>query len=248
MCNVHGIQNVMELDDETGYDFFGARYYASVLPSWLSVDPLADKYPGISPYAYCNWNPIKYIDPDGKKIVVGTWYGRTLAKLGFNNFEGKTIQRLQRLKSISPELNNAISSMESNKEITIKIFSTSQFPKDNPKEAARCDSWEMGVTATDGSNSSIYYQEDVGFLIDGNYSSADAILAHELGHAENNMNGTSVMYNHEEARKPDGKREDKIKGNANERKSIYYENQVRQKEGEPTRSYDYYKANNESNQ
>ena len=37
----------------------------SALPSWLSVDPLADKYPYISPYAYCNWNPVKNIDPDG---------------------------------------------------------------------------------------------------------------------------------------------------------------------------------------
>ena len=57
-----------ERDDETGYDFFGARYHASALPSWLSVDPLADKYPGISPYAYCNWNPIKYVDPDGRGV------------------------------------------------------------------------------------------------------------------------------------------------------------------------------------
>ena len=55
-----------ERDDETGYDFFGARYYASSLPLWLSVDPLADKYPYISPYAYCGWNPIKYVDPNGK--------------------------------------------------------------------------------------------------------------------------------------------------------------------------------------
>ena len=55
-----------ERDDETGYDFFGARYHASALPSWLSVDPLADKYPGISPYAYCSWDPINKIDPDGR--------------------------------------------------------------------------------------------------------------------------------------------------------------------------------------
>ncbi len=33
---------------------------------WLSPDPLLDKYPYISPYAYCNWNPINYVDPDGK--------------------------------------------------------------------------------------------------------------------------------------------------------------------------------------
>lgn len=36
---------------------------------WLSVDPLADKYPNISPYAYCGWNPINAIDPDGRD-----WY------------------------------------------------------------------------------------------------------------------------------------------------------------------------------
>lgn len=34
---------------------------------WLSVDPLADKYPNISPYAYCGWNPINAIDPDGRE-------------------------------------------------------------------------------------------------------------------------------------------------------------------------------------
>ena len=36
---------------------------------WLSVDPMADKYPSISPYAYCAWNPVKLVDPDGND-----WY------------------------------------------------------------------------------------------------------------------------------------------------------------------------------
>ena len=50
-----------------------------VMPSaygmWLSVDPLADKYPNISPYAYCAWNPMKFTDKTGAepvKAYIGT--------------------------------------------------------------------------------------------------------------------------------------------------------------------------------
>ena len=52
-----------------GYGYFGARYMDhELMTMWLSVDPMADKYPSISPYAYCAWNPMKLIDPDGKDI------------------------------------------------------------------------------------------------------------------------------------------------------------------------------------
>ena len=52
------------------YTYFGARYMDhELMTMWLSVDPMADKYPGISPYAYCAWNPVKLVDPDGKEIV-----------------------------------------------------------------------------------------------------------------------------------------------------------------------------------
>ena len=57
-----------ERDEETGFHYYGARYYWSeVLTGWLSVDPMADKYPSISPYAYCAWNPVKLVDPDGNE-------------------------------------------------------------------------------------------------------------------------------------------------------------------------------------
>ena len=60
-----------ERDSETGFSYFGARYYDSdILTAWLSVDPMADKYPGVSPYAYCAWNPIRLVDPDGEEIDI----------------------------------------------------------------------------------------------------------------------------------------------------------------------------------
>ena len=66
--------NGKEKDYESGFHYYGARYYWSeVLTGWLSVDPMADKYPSISPYAYCAWNPVKLVDPDGNEAVNDGW-------------------------------------------------------------------------------------------------------------------------------------------------------------------------------
>ncbi len=55
-----------ERDEETGYGYFGARYMDhELMTMWLSVDPMMDKYPSVSPYNYCMWNPIRLVDPDG---------------------------------------------------------------------------------------------------------------------------------------------------------------------------------------
>ena len=55
-----------ERDPETGLSYFGSRYYSSDLSVWLSVDPMSDKYPSLSPYTYCADNPVKLVDPDGE--------------------------------------------------------------------------------------------------------------------------------------------------------------------------------------
>ncbi|MBQ6072062.1 MAG: RHS repeat-associated core domain-containing protein, partial [Bacteroidales bacterium] len=55
-----------ERDSETGLSYFGSRYYSSDLSIWLSVDPMAAKYPSLSPYVYCADNPIKLVDPNGE--------------------------------------------------------------------------------------------------------------------------------------------------------------------------------------
>ena len=56
--------NAKELDEESGMYYYSARYYAP--PTFISRDPMFEKYPSISPYAYCLNNPVILIDPDGR--------------------------------------------------------------------------------------------------------------------------------------------------------------------------------------
>ena len=54
-----------ERDTETGFDYFGARYYVSELGIWLSVDPMAEERSWITPYNYSQNNPVGRSDKSG---------------------------------------------------------------------------------------------------------------------------------------------------------------------------------------
>ncbi len=82
-----------ERDSETGFSYFGARYYDSdLMTGWLSVDPMADKYPGLSPYAYCANNPVKLVDPDGEFPFVTNIVGAAISM--FVEYGGQVVENL----------------------------------------------------------------------------------------------------------------------------------------------------------
>lgn len=54
----------MERDEETGFNYHGARYYAPWLARWISADP-AGLQGGMNLYAYAHCNPVKYSDRNG---------------------------------------------------------------------------------------------------------------------------------------------------------------------------------------
>ena len=86
--------NAKELDEETGFYYYEARYYAP--PTFTSRDPLFEKYPSISPYAYCANNPVKYVDPSGEELTdfydIAT--GEHLGHVDDGNDEAIAITRL----------------------------------------------------------------------------------------------------------------------------------------------------------
>ena len=75
--------NELYTSNSLGLYDFSARMYDPALGRFLSVDPMAEGYRHLSPYAYCAGNPVVYADKDGKNINPvysqdGTYRGNTL--------------------------------------------------------------------------------------------------------------------------------------------------------------------------
>ena len=212
--------NGKELDTETGLYYYGARYYNPATALWLGVDPLTSKYPGVSPYVYCVGNPVKYVDPDGREIIVGSLLDRILCFFGLDSYVDKVNNDVNKLKNIDPELNKLISVLE-NSDTKYYIEKTQGKNKGN---------------SYNRSNNTIYYNPENNIGVGGERP-AIAGLAHELGHAENDENGIHINYNLRKVREGNQKEIEKL--NNNELNSIYYENIVRESSGYEQRSYNY---------
>ena len=70
-----------ERDTETGWDYFGARYYGSKIGRFTTTDPAYTWQENLvdpqrwNRYAYARNNPLRYVDPDGRAVwdTVGGW-------------------------------------------------------------------------------------------------------------------------------------------------------------------------------
>ena len=111
-----------ERDSETGYGYFGARYMDhELMTMWLSVDPLADKYPSISPYNYCMWNPMKIVDEYGMEADIPP----LLAK--FCSAERQANSFLNNPKRKGRFVRNTISSIDADGRETITVKPNSNY-------------------------------------------------------------------------------------------------------------------------
>ena len=231
-----------EYDAMHGLDVYDyeARYYDPALGRFMMIDPLAEKYYSWSPYGYCLNNPLKFVDPDGKKIVIGSFLGRLLASFGVNNYEKKVEDHLNVLKEINPEINNMIKYIEQSSE-TVEIINIPITQKNRGNKTIR---YYKDATLKQGSI--IQYDPDNYFTnsdVNRERKRNPIIgLSHELGHAESYLRGEGVNYNSNNALKritPDVEA-----GNKNEKNAIEKENIVRKKFNIQIRDYDYYDKKN----
>jgi len=77
-----------ERDQETGFDYFGARYYGAKIGRFTTVDPVYNWNANLldpqrwNRYAYGRNNPLRYVDPDGKDIF--DYFGGVINAFGSN--------------------------------------------------------------------------------------------------------------------------------------------------------------------
>ena len=92
------------------YDFNARRYYA-VMGSFTSWDSLAEKYPWLSPYAYCAGNPIRFIDNDGKEPT-----GYEAALMASAVYKDKSLYkyRIETLQKLNWHISSRMTSIQKN--------------------------------------------------------------------------------------------------------------------------------------
>ena len=192
-----------------GRNYYHARYYDPRTSVWQSVDPLAEKYAGVSPFAYCLNNPIKYVDPDGRDIVLpkGTSTKDTYTILG--NLQKLTNDKLVYSTQKDGSIRIKIASLaksgtenkvtgtrlirelnSSDKTVTIMIQAgRNDATADNRTDAQNGTGTNSTVRIDPSMNVDLRVDDGKGGTM---YETAldQIILGHELIHAKDHMEGT----------------------------------------------------------
>lgn len=155
-----------ERDEETGYGYFGARYMDfDLLTSFISVDRYASKYPFISPYAYCAWNPVKLIDPSGDTIVYSGTPEQVAKLKGYvNQFKARLPQKYNQLQG------------------SLNVYNV-QFTEENDDGAGGSFMYDINTGYFN-----VNIKENRENTETNKYSDIE-VLAHEFKHAEQYENG-----------------------------------------------------------
>ena len=217
--------NGKELDRKNGLDWYdyGARHYDAALGRFLTRDPLANKYWQWSPYAYCLDNPVRYVDPDGRKIVIGTFWQRLGAALGMKiDFIEKVSKQFEQNNAASSEIKSIYQELEKS-DLVFKVLPLSESPEGSDIGIHVIS--DTDAVLGEGQGATLYYDPDMKVRADGQPRDPRIALAHELGHLKDFMDGNVIPVDKDKFEAGDNA--EKAKMVLNERTSLATENEIR---------------------
>jgi len=118
--------------------------------SSMSIDPCAEKYYSISPYAYCAGNPVRYIDIKGKYIVDSKGYVMYSEKGGWTKYATKDAIRIGNSMMATNAGNNQFNNLvHAPQPITLAISSESKVTTTINADGSISKSYKLGNTHND---------------------------------------------------------------------------------------------------
>jgi hypothetical protein len=173
-----------------------ARYYDARVGRFLTVDPLQEKYPQWAAYSYCFCNPAALRDPDGKKVVLGSWWDRTLSFFGYKTdglrYVEKAAERLKQSESgakIFAKVDDLPQDVVVKTDILEQTTDNIELGRMDPKGDQKNDKFEGATIVLDPNHietAIMYTEKNMVTNEDDKYPRKDAsaiVLGHELGHA-----------------------------------------------------------------
>ena len=187
-----------ERDVESGLDHFMARYHASTQGRFTSSDPLLSSGSVHAPqtwnrYSYTTNNPLKYTDPFGMYVCVGTKDQCKDVEKGLNNLE-KVRDSFKKGSYEYNQLDRSVKAYGANgvdNGVTIKFGATSNGAAAHVRIAPKIDG-ATGHKATTGNNP---IGQDITVTIDPRQTTTSSDYVVNLGHEGSHVANGSDLVN-----------------------------------------------------
>ena len=218
--------NGKEFDNKSGLNWYdyGARHYDAALGRFVSVDPLAEEYSSTSPYGYCLNDPIRFVDPDGKKIRIGTFWQRLGVALGMKiEFIEKVSEQFEQNNELNSTVKSVYAELE-NSDLVFDVLPLSESPKGT--KIGNHVIPDEKIVPGESQGATLYYDPDMKERPDGVVRDPKIGLAHEMGHLKDLMDGKAVSSDVKKVIQ--GDKVEKTKMEQNERTSLMLENKIRE--------------------
>lgn len=190
-----------ELDNNTGLHEYGARYYASWLNRFVSVDGLKDEYPFYTPFQYAGNKPVIAIDIDGLEEWVVISYFKD------GRFTGTTIIRNNKTQLRLPEHKNSGETLYMRMDYEDTIPSRISFKTESKSGEKSMLSWKDFYENSETNGASPVWRSELGNretavlqgLKSSNENKYKAVRNNRLAMFIPEPNESNIQFNHDEA-------------------------------------------------